>query len=65
MDKAYFVGKREILQWINTTLQCNVEKVEDAHAGWVYCQMMDACFPGLFLLYFALVFRSSGGDQSA
>jgi RP/EB family microtubule-associated protein len=46
MDKAYFVGKREILNWINTTLQCNVEKVEDAHAGWVYCQMLDACFPG-------------------
>lgn len=46
MDKAYFVGKRDILSWINTTLQCNVEKVEDAHAGWVYCQMLDACFPG-------------------
>lgn len=48
MDKAYFVGKREILQWINTTLQCNVEKVEDAHSGWVYCQIMDSIFPGTF-----------------
>ena len=51
MDKAYFVGKRDILSWINTTLQCNVEKVEDAHAGWVYCQVMDACFPGVVPLH--------------
>ncbi len=63
MDKAYFVGKREILQWINTTLQCNVEKVEDAHAGWVYCQMMDACFPGLFFFLFGILFSS--GNQTS
>ena len=46
MDKAYFVGKKEILSWINSTLQCNIEKVEDAHSAWVYCQIMDAIFPG-------------------
>lgn len=46
MDKSYFVGKREILQWINSTLECNIEKVEDAHTGWVYCQLVDSLYPG-------------------
>ena len=46
MDKAYFVGKKDVLFWINSTLQCNIEKVEDAHSAWVYCQIMDSIFPG-------------------
>jgi hypothetical protein len=29
MDGAYFVGRNEILTWINTTLQLGLAKVEE------------------------------------
>ena len=29
MDSAYFVGRSEILSWINSTLQLNLSKVEE------------------------------------
>lgn len=29
MDGAYFVGRNEILAWINTTLQLSLAKVEE------------------------------------
>ncbi|KAF3324264.1 microtubule-associated protein RP/EB family member 1B-like protein [Carex littledalei] len=47
MDGAYFVGRNEILTWINTTLQLNIAKVEEACPGAVQCQMMDMVHPGV------------------
>ncbi|KAI3713031.1 hypothetical protein L1987_71601 [Smallanthus sonchifolius] len=46
MDAAYFVGRSEILAWINHTLQLNLSKVEEACTGAVHCQLMDAAHPG-------------------
>ncbi|KAH7566633.1 hypothetical protein ACOSP7_023215 [Xanthoceras sorbifolium] len=47
MDSAYFVGRSEILAWINSTLKLNLSKVEEACSGAVHCQLMDAAHPGI------------------
>ncbi|KAI4386684.1 hypothetical protein MLD38_004596 [Melastoma candidum] len=47
MDSAYFVGRSEILSWINSALLLNLSKVEDACSGAVHCQLMVAVHPGL------------------
>ncbi|KAK9163818.1 hypothetical protein Syun_004720 [Stephania yunnanensis] len=47
MDAAYFVGRTEILAWINSTLHLNLSKVEEAASGAIQCQLMDAVHPGI------------------
>lgn len=47
MDSAYFVGRNEILNWINARLQLHLTKVEEAASGAVQCQMMDMTYPGI------------------
>ena len=49
MDEAYFVGRREIIQWINETLQLNLTKIEQTANGCVAIQMLDLLHPGLIL----------------
>ena len=29
MDGAFFVGRKEIVDWINATLEVNIDKIED------------------------------------
>ncbi|KAK4427924.1 Microtubule-associated protein RP/EB family member 1B [Sesamum alatum] len=47
MDSAYFVGRNEILAWINARLQLNFSRIEEAASGAVQCQMMDMTYPGV------------------
>ena len=45
MDNAYFIGKTEIIKWINETLKMNITRVEQACTGAIYCQLIDCIFP--------------------
>jgi len=45
MDAAFFVGKNELLSWLNALLTLNYTKVEQCANGAAYCQIMDACYP--------------------
>lgn len=47
IDSAYFLGRGEILGWINNTLGLNLTKVEETSTGAVACQLMDALHPGV------------------
>ncbi|KAJ4895631.1 Microtubule-associated protein RP/EB family member 1A [Raphanus sativus] len=47
MDSAYFVGRNEILTWINDRLHLSLSRVEEAASGAVQCQMLDVTFPGV------------------
>lgn len=46
MDGAFFVGRGELLAWVNEFLSLNVTKVEQCATGAVYCQILDAIYPG-------------------
>jgi microtubule-associated protein, RP/EB family len=46
MDGAYFTGRKEILEWINSTLDLGVTKIESTCTGAIACQLLDAHFPG-------------------
>jgi len=46
MDGAYFVGRVELLNWLNDFLQLDYKKVEQVSTGSAYCQLMDALYPG-------------------
>ena len=45
MDAGYFVGRKDIVDWINNYLQLNLAKIEQTANGAIACQMLDAIFP--------------------
>jgi RP/EB family microtubule-associated protein len=46
MDGAYFTGRKEILEWINDTLEIGITKIEQTCTGAIACQLLDAHLPG-------------------
>jgi len=46
MDAAYFVGRNELLNWLNELLVLGYTKVEQTASGAAHCQIMDAIYPG-------------------
>ena len=45
MDGAFFVGRKDIVDWINTTLQLSLDKVEESCSGAIACQLLDIMHP--------------------
>lgn len=46
MEGAFFVSRGELLSWINETFHLSLSKVEQCATGAVYCQIIDAIYPG-------------------
>eukprot|EP00033_Pygsuia_biforma_P001387 GCRY01001569.1.p1 GENE.GCRY01001569.1~~GCRY01001569.1.p1 ORF type:complete len:236 (+),score=27.98 GCRY01001569.1:167-874(+) len=46
MDGAFFVGRRELLAWLNSLLGLNYSKVEQCASGAAHCQILDTIYPG-------------------
>ncbi|RLN94243.1 hypothetical protein BBJ28_00007773, partial [Nothophytophthora sp. Chile5] len=46
MDGTYFVGRKEILDWVNGLCGTSLAKVEQTCTGAVACQILDAMYPG-------------------
>lgn len=47
MDGTYFVGRNEILAWINDILKLDYTKIEQTASGAAHCQIMDILYPGV------------------
>ena len=47
MEGAYFVGRKEIVDFINTTLELKISKVEETASGAVACQLLDIMYPNV------------------
>lgn len=51
MEGAYFVGRIELLNWLNTSFGFAYAKVEQCCSGAAYCQILDAIYPGEVALH--------------
>ena len=47
MDPAFFVGRNELVMWVNTLLKTKIQKVEQCASGAIYYQIMDAAHPNI------------------
>ena len=65
MDSAYFVGRSEILSWINSTLQLNLSKVEEVISLLILFFLSNFALicsnRWFFLFWFSLIMKACSG----
>lgn len=44
MNSSFFVGRVAILEWLNSTFDLSLTKVEQTASGAVLCQILDAIY---------------------
>lgn len=42
---AYFVGRNQILSWLNTTFAAGYSRIEECGTGAIQCQIVEALYP--------------------
>ncbi|KAL1520430.1 hypothetical protein AB1Y20_022014 [Prymnesium parvum] len=47
MHEGYFVGRKELINWIRQYFDPGFSKIEDLASGVVYCQIIDSIYPGV------------------
>jgi len=47
MNDGYFVGRKELTNWIKGNFDAGFSKVEDLASGVIYCQIVDSIYPGV------------------
>jgi RP/EB family microtubule-associated protein len=50
MSGCYFIGRGELLDWLNALLQIQYRKIEETANGAAFCQVIDAIHPGTVTL---------------
>uniref|UniRef100_A0A8C9GQ04 Uncharacterized protein n=1 Tax=Piliocolobus tephrosceles TaxID=591936 RepID=A0A8C9GQ04_9PRIM len=50
MDLAFFVSRKELIEWVNGLLRLNITKIEQCSNGAVYIQLLDILFPNKSVL---------------
>ena len=46
MHEGYFVGRKELINWIREYFDPGFSKIEDLASAVVYCQIIDNIYPG-------------------
>lgn len=45
MEGAFFVSRKELIDWVNKSLKLNITKIEQCSNGAIYIQLLDILFP--------------------
>ncbi|SBS83118.1 EB1 homolog, putative [Plasmodium ovale] len=51
MDSAFFVSRKELIEWVNHFLKLNITKIEQCSNGAIYIQLLDILFPNKSVLH--------------
>lgn len=54
-NNSFFVGRKELVQWVNTLLGMNYTKVEDCSNAVAHCYILDRIYPGIVIVLYVVM----------